>query len=466
MKAFKNHILFLFAILFLSVALNAQDYKLPAYQKFTLKNGLTIYLMEQHEVPMINISVILPAGAIYDADKAGLAALTATALKHGTKNYPKAKLDEELDFIGATVNTYASKEAAGISAQFAAKDKDKALTIINELLTAPVFDTAEFSKEKKRTLLRLDQAKESPRSVIGSYFDKFMYGDHVYGNIINGTIGTVSSLNTTDIKNFYAQNYIPNGSAISLVGDFNSKDMKALITKLFSGWRQGKQANADIATKPVTKPSGNRVLLINKDDAKETTFYIGAPGISRNNPDYVAIDVINTLFGGRFTSMLNDELRVNTGLTYGAGSRFSALKNNGNFIISTFTASNTTEPAIDKALEVLKKLHTDGVDEKSLASAKNYVKGQFPPGYETSGQLAGLLTQMFWYNFNESYINNFQKNVDGLTVEKAKEIIAKYFPKDNLQFIMVGKSAEIKKIVEKYGPVTEVQIKEEPKKAF
>lgn len=466
MKAFTNHILFLFALLLLSVTFKAQDYKLPAYQKFTLKNGLTVYLMEQHEVPMINVSVILPAGAIYDADKAGLASLTATALKHGTKSYPKAKLDEELDFIGATVNTYASKESAGLSAEFAAKDKEKILSIINELLTAPVFDTAEFTKEKKMKLLRLEQAKESPRSVIGSYFDKFMYGDHAYGNIINGTIPSVSSLTSADIKTFYKQNYVPNGSAISIAGDFNSKEMKTLVSKLFSEWKQGKQANAEIASNPVDKITGNRVLLINKDDAKETTFYIGAPGISRNNPDYVAIDVINTLFGGRFTSMLNDELRVNTGLTYGANSYFSSLKNGGTFIISTFTASKTTEPAIDTALEVLKKLHKDGVDEKSLTSAKNYVKGQFPPRYETSGQLAGLLTQMFWYNFNESYINNFQKNVDGLTLEKAKDIIAKYFPKDNLQFIMVGKSAEIKKIVEKYGPVTEVQIKEEPKKAF
>lgn len=135
-------------------------------------------------------------------------------------------------------------------------------------------------------------------------------------------------------------------------------------------------------------------------------------------------------------------------------------------MISTFTATKTTEPAIDKAIEVLNKLHKEGVDEQSLTSAKNYVKGQFPPRYETSGQLSTLLTQMFWYNFNESYINNFQKNVDGLTVEKAKDIIAKYFPKDKLQFILVGKSTEIKKIVEKYGPVTEVQIKEEPKKAF
>lgn len=454
------------ATLLFAVAVKAQDYKLPAYQKFTLKNGLTVYLMEQHEVPKISVSVILPAGAIYDGNKAGLASLTAVALKHGTKNYSKAQLDEELDFIGAGVNTYASKESAGLSAEFAAKDKDKVLGIINELLTAPVFDTAEFSKEKKRVLVRLDQAKESPRSVIGSYFDKFMYGDHVYGNIISGTPASVSTLSAADVKQFYLENYIPNGAAISIVGDFSSKDMKPMITKLFSNWKQGKQADASLASRPVTTPAGNRVLLINKDDAKETTFYIGAPGISRNNPDYVAIDVVNTLFGGRFTSMLNDELRVNTGLTYGAGSRFAPLKNSGTFYISTFTASKTSEAAIDTALSVLKKLHVKGVDENSLTSARNYVKGQFPPRYETAGQLAGLLTQMYWYKFDESYINNFQKTVDGLTVDKAKAIIEKYFPQDKLQFVVVGKSADIKKIMEKYGPVTEVQIKDEPKKAF
>jgi predicted Zn-dependent peptidase len=451
----------------ISLVLNAQDYKLPSYQQFTLKNGLTVYLMEQHDVPMISVSAILPAGAIYDGEKGGLASLTATALKHGTKKYPKTKMDEELDFIGASVSTYASKESAGLSAQFAAKDKALVLDVINDLLTAPVFDTAEFSKEKRRALLRLEQAKESPRNVIGSYFDKLIYGDHVYGNIISGTVGTVTNLSSADLKQFYTANYIPNGSAISIVGDFNSKEMKALVTKVFSGWAKGKQDQASLAAKPITKPTGNKVLLVNKDDAKETTFLIGSQGIARNNPDYVAVEVINTLFGGRFTSMLNDELRVNSGLTYGANSRFAALKNGGTFAISTFTAGKTTEPAIDKALEVLKKLHEQGVDDTSLASAKNYVKGQFPPRYETSGQLAGLLTQMYWYKFDESFINNFQKNVDGLTLDKAKSIIKTYFPQDKLQFVLVGKSADIKKIAEKYGPVTEVQIKEEPtKKAF
>lgn len=448
------------------ISLSAQSYKLPDYTTFKLSNGLTVYLMEQHDVPVISVSAILPAGAIYDNDKAGLASLTATALKHGTKNYTKTKLDEELDFIGANVNTYATKEYAGLSSNFAAKDKVKVLSIIKDLLLNPVFDPTEFNKEKSRLLVMLEQQKESPRSVIGSYFDAFLYGNHPYGNVISGINSTVSKLTVDDLMNFYKTNYKPDNAAISIVGDFNTKDMKGELTTLFSTWGKSTKEKENPATKTISIPTENRVLLVNKNDAKETTFYIGAPGISRNNPDFVAIEVVNTLFGGRFTSMLNDELRVNSGLTYGASSRFNALKNGGSFVISTFTANKTTEAAIDKALEVIKKLHTNGLDEKSLSSAKNYVKGQFPPRYETAGQLSGLMTQMFWYNFDKSFIDNFEKNVDGLDLAKANQIITKYFPNDKFQFILVGKSAEIKKIAEKYGKVTEVDIKDEQKKVL
>jgi zinc protease len=450
-------------LLIISIKIVAQSYQLPQYEKFVLKNGLTVYLTEQKEVPTISVSVIIPAGAIYDGTKAGLASLTATALKHGTRLYTQAKLEEALDFMGAHISTYASKESADLSAKFASKDKVKALDLIKQVLLQPNFDAIAFDKEKKRLLANLDQQKESPRAVLPAYFDKFMYGNHVYGNIIQGTKTTVSKLTVADVKAFYKENYLPEGSAIAVAGDFDSKEMKTMITASLSDWAKGTKQQSNQSSSTIAPITGNRVLLINKNDAIETTFTIGGPGISRNNPDYVAIDVVNTLFGGRFTSMLNDELRVNTGLTYGANSRFTALKNAGTFAISTFTANKTTEAAIDKALEVLKKLHTDGIDEISLNSAKNYVKGQFPPRYETAGQLAGLLTQMFWYNFDESFINNFEKNVDGLTLDKAKEIIAKYFPKEKLQFILVGKSAEIKKIVNKYGSVTEVQIKDDIK---
>ena len=453
----------IFCLLVASLNLSAQSFKVPAYTTFKLPNGLTISLMEQHDVPTISFSAILSAGAIYDYDKAGLASLTATALKHGTKNFPKAKLDEELDFSGATVTTYATKEFSGVTSNFASKDKDKVLLIIKEIMLNPIFDAAEFEKEKSRMLVSLEQQKESPRSVIGPYFDTLLFGSHVYGNVINGNNATVSKLMVKDVKDFYNSNYKPNDAAISIVGDFVAKDMKATLTKLFSGWQKSVVVKENLAAKSIILPIENRVLLVNKNDAKETTFYIGSQGISRNNPDFVAIEVVNTLFGGRFTSMLNDELRVNTGLTYGAGSRFRTLKNGGSFFISTFTDGKTTEAAIDKTIEVLRKLHTNGIDEKALNSAKNYVKGQFPPDYETNEQLASLLSQMFWYNFDKSFIDNFEKNVDGLDLAKANKIIATYYPKDKLQFVLVGKSTDIKKVAEKYGKVTEVQITDDIK---
>lgn len=451
-------------LIIVSSTLSAQGFKLPNYTTFKLPNGLTFSLMEQHDVPIISVSAILPAGAIYDQEKAGLASLTAISLKHGTKNFPKTKLDEELDFLGANVDTYATKEYAGLSSNFASKDKAKVLNIIQEIMLNPVFDTAEFEKEKSRLLVSLAQQKESPKSVIGPYFDVLLYGSHVYANVKNGNKSTVGKLTANDVKDFYKTNYKPNEASISIVGDFNTNEMKATITKLFSGWEKSSAKIDNFASKPIIRPTENRVLLVNKGDAKETTFYIGSPGVSRNNPDYVAIEVVNTLFGGRFTSMLNDELRVNSGLTYGAGSRFNNLKNGGSFYISTFTASKTTEPAIDKALEVLKNLHAKGIDEKALASAKNYVKGQFPPNYETTEQLATLLSQIFWYNFDKSFINDFEKNVDGLDLARANQIIAKYFPKDKMQFVLIGKSEDIKKIAEKYGKVTEVEISDDIKK--
>jgi predicted Zn-dependent peptidase len=459
-------LLYLVFVLF-AVPVQAQDsatFKLPPYQKMVLKNGLTVYLMEQHEVPMVYVSAILPAGAIYDKAQSGLASLTASMLMNGTKRMSKKQLEEELDFRGAEVATYATKETAGLSAGFAAKDKEKVLELIRDVLLAPAFSALEFEKEKKLLLAQLEQDRESPRNVIDDYFDEVVYGSHVYANWAGGRTASVSKISVADVQRFYKTHYMPNGAAIAVAGDFNTAEMQKKIADLFTPWMRGTAVTGTLAT-PAT-PAAARVLLVNKEDARETTFIIGGAGVPRNHPDYVAMEVVNTVFGGRFTSWLNDELRVNTGLTYGAGSGFTRLKKGGTFQISTFTATENTEAAIDKALEVLNRLHTAGIDTQTLTSAKNYVKGGFPPRYETARQLAALLTQMFWYGFDESFINTFQAAVDRLTIPKVKEVVAAYFPKTNLQFVLVGKSSDIKKIAAKYGPVTEVQLKNDTPRSF
>jgi zinc protease len=453
----KNILLLLLTLTTLSASAQ-NNFKVPKYEKFKLKNGLTVYLMEQHEVPLINVSAVFDAGSINDGDQYGLAALTADAVVFGTQKYTKSQIEEITDYVGANLSTMAGKEGASVRSSFAVKDQDKLFDVIQQVVMYPVFDATEFDKHKQRTLLELAQAKESPRSVIGNYFNGFVFDKHPYATPTGGTKSTVDKITVQDVKKFYQSNYTTCKGAIAVVGDFKTADMKKRITALFGDWKTAEARMIKRAV-PELNFDKSRVLLINKDDARETTFYIGGKGIPYSSPDYIPVLVVNTVLGGRFTSWLNDALRVNSGLTYGASSRFSRYKMAGTFVISTFTKNSTTVPAVDMALDVLDSLHKTGIDDKVLASAKAYVKGDFPPDYESSGALAGLLTDMFIYNFDENFINTFQAKVDGLTTAQAKSIIEQYFPKDKLQFVMVGKASEIKEQVKKYGEVSEKQIK-------
>jgi len=442
----------------LSSSLFAQ-FQLPAYEKDILDNGITLLLMEQHEVPLIYISAIFPAGAVWDESKSGLAAFTADALLFGTKKYTKNQIEETFDFLGASISSRAGKETAEITISFKKSDLEKVLPIFVDVITNPTFPREEFEKRKKRWVIELEQAKESPRRVIGSYFDKFIFGSNVYGNPVSGSESSIKDLNREDLLGFFGMHYRISKLGIAVVGDFSTGELKIKIESMFPRTPSLNQLNqTKNVDKEIKRFGKSKVLLIDKDNSRETTFLIGGYGVPWNNKDITQIQVINTIFGGRFTSWLNDELRVNSGLTYGARSRFSNYKNAGKFYISSFTANKTTIEAIDLALEVLDRLHTDGVDEATLTSAKNYIKGQFPPRYETSGELADFLTTMYFYGLDDSYINDFEKNVDEMTVEKANEIIAKYFPKDNLQFVLVGKADEIRDNIKKYGELTERKI--------
>jgi predicted Zn-dependent peptidase len=452
----------LFALLtFMTLTVSAQNnFKVPTHEKFKLKNGLTVYLMEQHEVALIYASAVFDAGSMHDGERYGLATLTADALLFGSAKYTKEQIEATTDFVGAELNSVAGKENAEVTMSFAVKDTDKMFDMLRQVLVSPVFDATEFEKHKQRTLLQLTQQKESPQAVIGNYFNKLLFGQHPYGSPTGGIGATVEKISADDVKDFYEKYYTADRAAIAVVGDFKTADMKKRITALLGDWKTAKSlVGKDNA--PEVNLKNSRVLLVNKSDARETTFLIGGKGIVYNNPDYVPVLVVNTILGGRFTSWLNDALRVNSGLTYGAGSRFNRYKQGGTFYISTFTKNSTTVPAIDMALGVLDSLHRTGLNEDILASAKAYVKGDFLPNYESSGALASLLTDMFVYGFDESFINTFQSVVDDLTVTRANEIIAKYFPKDNLQFILVGKADEIRDQVRKYGSITEKEIKEE-----
>ena len=450
----------IFSFLFLLSNSNAQ-FKLPKYEIVTLDNGLTIYLMEKKDVPIISFSVLFDAGAIKDGETKGLSSFTAEALKFGTKNYSKDQIDSIFNFYGSSLNTYARLDYSGLYTEFMKNDLDKLLPVIKDIITNPTFPEEEIIKRKQRWVAELDQAKESPRQVIGAYYNNFLFTDSPYGNPVDGIKKTIEAVDRKAISSFYLDNVRSENCAIAVVGDFDSDKMKSELTNELGSWKVTTPRlinDLKFTNKNLKEPA---VYLINKDNATETTFMIGGFGVPMSNQEQIQIDVINTILGGRFTSWLNDELRVNAGYTYGARSRFASYKTAGTFYISTFTATKNTEPAIDLAIKTYNKLFEKGIDEATLKSAKNYVKGQFPPEYETAGSLAGFLTQKYIYGLEDSYINDFEKTVDGMTVESANEIIKKYFPKDNLQFVLIGKGDDIRNIAKKYGKVIEKNISED-----
>jgi predicted Zn-dependent peptidase len=438
------------------------QFQLPEYEKYTLPNGLTVYLMEHHEVPLIYVNAIFPAGAVWDGNQNGLASLTAEALLFGSKLYTKDQIEQTFDFLGAGISSGAGMEAAQVSISFKNDDFDQLFPVFVDVIKNPSFPKTEVDKRIQRWIAELEQAKESPRGVIGNYFGKFIYGENPYGNPIDGTKNSISDLTPDDLRTFFNLHYQLSQSCIAIAGDFKTEEIKSKLEMIFP---PSPKVDLPVLPPQIQQSVGpffeNRVLLVNKDDSRETTFMIGNLGVAWNNPDIIQIDVINTILGGRYTSWLNTELRINTGLTYGARSAFSKRKYNGTFYALSFTATENTTRAIDLSLEVLDRLHKEGIDEETLTSAKNYIKGQFPPDYETAGSLAGLLTTMFFYGLDDSYINNFEKNIDAMTIEDAKNIIAKYFPKENLQFVLIGKADEIRDDVKKYGKITEKNLSED-----
>ena len=436
---------------------DASSFQMPAYEQLKLGNGLTVFLLPQHEVPLITVQATVRAGAVNDS-QAGLSQLTSQALLLGAGGKSKAEIEQLVDFLGASLSSQSSVEGSSLQANFMAKDAQQMLAMLHSVLTQPSFEQAEFDKLKARQIAAVAQAKESPRMVMDQYFNKLVFGAHPYGNASSGTAESLKGISQQQVKNFHQSYYQPANTSISVVGDFKPDVMKAQLQKLFSDWKNGETVKQPDLTASLPKTDKAKVLLVNKSDAIETTFSIGGVGIQQDNPDYVGILVVNTVLGGRFTSWLNDELRVNSGLTYGAGSGFDRYSASGTFSISSFTKTESTKEAIDLALKTYQRLWGKGIDQATLDSAKAYVKGQFPPRFETNTALAGLLGDMYLYGFNQDFINSFQSKVDQLTVAESKRLINSYFPKDQLQFVLIGKAEAIKDIAKSYGEVKQVDI--------
>ena len=437
-------------LLLCPTAARAQTLHLPPHEKFVLKNGLTVLLMEKHGVPMINVFTVVKTGSAADpAGQDGVAAATAALLRKGTKTRSAQQFAADFDFIGGSFEADAGPDFTNISAEFLTKDLARGLELFADAVLHPTFPQAETDKILAQALDSVKAEKDEPQAVLGLYFNGYFFGTSPYGRPPDGDEVSLKRIQRDSIVKFYEANYAPANTIIGMAGEFNAAETHKKLEDIFGPWPS--RPVSTVAIPPTPPAKGKRLLLIDKPDATQTYFAIGNIGTAVNNPDRVAIRVVNTIFGGRFTSELNEALRVESGYTYGASSFFDARKSPGPFEISSFTKNETTTPAIDLALEVLRNLHKNGVASEQLASAKSYIKGQYPPNIETSAQLARRIVYNEFYGLTDDEVNKLEERVDAVTPEMARQVIEKHFPLENLVFVLIGKAAEIRPAIKKYA---------------
>jgi len=446
--------LFLLALLAILVlggsAADAQSIHLPPHEKVVLKNGLTLLLLQKRGVPLVDISAIVKTGAAADpVGQDGLASITAALLRKGTKTRTAQQFAADLDFIGAEFDADATSDLTAIRAEFLTKDLSKGLELFADALLHPTFPQSETDKILAQSLDGVRAAKDEPQAVLRLYFAGYLFGSAPYGRPSDGDELSLKRIQRGAIVKFYETNYAPGNTILAVAGEFDPAEMKKKLDDVLGAWPAHSVPSISI---PVTAPAkGKRLLLIDKPDATQTYFAIGNLGTAVDDPDRVALRVVNTVFGGRFTSELNEALRVESGYTYGASAFFDSRKAPGPFAIASFTKNETTVPAIDLALQVLDKLHKNGLTSEQLASAKSYLKGQYPPSIETSGQLARRIALNEFYGLSDDEVNQLEARIDAVTPEIARRVIEKHFPADNLVFVLIGKASEIRPAVKKYA---------------
>ena len=433
--------------------------KVPPYERVPLGNGAVVLLMERHDVPLIAFSAVLRGGAVSDpAGGSGVASLLAGLLQKGAGARDAVQFAETVASVGGQIETSVSTESISVNGSFLARDQQLMVELVADLLQRPRLEQAQFDTLRARQIEFIRAAKESDLGALAPiYGESELFAGHPYGRSVDGSEASLAAIKHADLQRYYQEQVGADRLILAVAGDFKAAQLKQRISRAFSGWRK-----AGTALPPIPKAervASRRVLLVDAPESVQAYFWAGNVAVAKSDPRRPSLDVTNTLFGGRFTSMLNTELRIRTGLSYSASSRFDRLLQPGHWEMSSFTQTDTTIQALDLMLATLDQLHATGLDPKMVESGKSYVQGQFPLALETSEQWAAQLATLEFYGLDRRYIDDYSQQLGTVTAADSKKVIDEVFPPSTaLAIVVIGNAGAIRDGLRKYGPITEMKL--------
>lgn len=433
--------------------------KVPQYRRVVLPNGITVLLMPLREVPLIDFTVVVRGGALGDPPgKAGLSALVAALLEKGAGARDAFQFADAVADVGGSLAADSGPESIVVSGQFLARDRERMIELLADALLRPRFDADEFAALRERRIQLIKAGKDGdPVGLLSDYGRALLFGAHPYGAPVGGSERSLAAVAPADVRDYWATRFGADRLTLVFAGDIDVAWLEAAVARAFGALGPARAALPPLPEAPRLR--GRRVLLVDSPGSTQTYFWIANTGVARRYPARAALDVVNTLYGGRFTSILNTELRIRTGLSYGARSSFVRGSVPGEFAIRSFAVTENTTQALDLALETLARLKREGVTAPMLQSARSYVLGQFPLGFETASQWSDVLGELEFFGLDRRDIEDYGPALAAVGADAAQQVIAQAFPApEDLAIVLIGDATKIRDAVRRYGPLAEMAL--------
>lgn len=430
------------------------EFKPPPVDRVELANGMVLFLAEDHELPIVNISAKIRTGGIYEpADKVGLAELTGIVMRTGgTQSRTPEEINKELEFMASTVETSIDDESGSAGLFTLKKNLDKSLEIFADILMHPVFDKDKVELAKAKALEAIRRRNDSPQGIAKIEFQKLIYGKtHPLARTTE--IETINNISREDLVDFHKKYFHPNTILLGITGDFDKAEMIEKIEKVFAGWEKVKVDYPEVP--PVNTQVKSTIALFDKD-INQTHIIVGHLGTKITNPDYPAIRVLDEILGGGgFTSRLYKKIRNDEGLAYAIYSNFEAgLRDYGTFEVILQTKTESTREAIDAVIDQIKRLTQEEVSDEELQVAKDQYMNSFVFRFDTLSKIVQRKMLYEYYGLPIDFLEKFRDKVLNVTKADVLRVAQQYLHPDNLVIMVVGNRNKIEKDLASLGPVT------------
>ena len=393
----------------------------PVPKVITLPNGLRIYLVERQGDGIEAVNLVLKRGGEAAPDKAGLATLTASMMEAGAAGMSQTQLAQAADAIGGALHVSASQFATVVGISAMPTRLPAMVTLLSKVALKPTFAEAEWKRTRSQRLAEIIESRAQPVVGADRAFRSAIYGSHPLGQPLEGTAESVKSLSLADLKAFYA-GYSPKQAALIAVGGASEKEVVSALTKSFGGWKAKGVPSPDLAKAELPKDPP-RLVLVDFPGKPQSVLFVGQPSVPRSSPDHLALELLNAVLGGSFTSRLNQNLREQHGYTYGAGSTFQFGRGPGAFYARTSVKTEVTSAALGEVLKELDRAVQEPITQAELERGKALLTYELTELLSHADSAAGAIAAIFVYDLPADEYAGFVQRLQGLTVAEVQAAV-------------------------------------------